>query len=222
MGGDGGTLNNTRQEHARARRSLGYKRGDERARKDARSSVTHCALSNERLRNGETVVCRAGQLYNRSSVIEHLLRRTRGEVSDALPHVRKLSRDIAQVSTSIACALTREEARADGSFGVTWACGCVTGNVDAAGAIATEGACAACDSPGARVRIGLPASERTAIVQAIVAKRAAKKNARGNMKRPCHAAVEDAAASSDVRHSKRSRTLKEDLNNETQSPTADT
>eukprot|EP00171_Calliarthron_tuberculosum_P010563 IDg10563t1 len=179
MGGDGGTLNNSRAEHASIRRSL--RAGTHlRARAAARASVRDCALTGEPLRIAETVVCRAGQLYNREALVAHLLRRARarsdGANSDGggVPHVRRLARDVIKVR-ALTCALTRTDVRADSTFSVGWKCGCVCAPVDATGkrvlpADATR--CAACDVPGPRVALGMTAAERDVVIKAIVAKRA--------------------------------------------------
>lgn len=172
MGGDGGTLNNSRAEHAAVRRSLNLASDGDARRRLSRASVRECALTGEPLRPGETVVCRAGQLYNREAVVSHLLRRGTG-----VPHIRKLRRDVASVRAPLQCAITRAEVRADGSFSVGWNCGCVCAPVDVAGRRvakpAEETQCAACAAEGKRVVLGQTAAQRAAIVQAIVAKRKA-------------------------------------------------
>lgn len=188
MGGDGGTLNNTRAEHARLRRSG---TSASASASTARASVSLCALSQVPLRRGEVVVDRSGALYNKSALLAHFLDSVGGEAKrqSGVPHIRRIKRDVADVryepsnaddanGSPPLCVVTRAVARADGSFSVGWNCGCVTAAVDAKGSkVPSEQAteCAACGTKGNRVPLGATKKYRDEVITGILETRARKK-----------------------------------------------
>ncbi len=168
MGGDGGTLNNTRAEHATIRRSATVRRTNP----TARASVRECTLTHEELIPTEVAVDVAGQLYNKSALLENLLKG-----GTAAPHIRKLSRDVAKVkferdaSGAPLCSVTRAVVRADGTFSVGWLCGCITATIE--GNETDE--CPACGEPGNRVFLGQIAAQRNAVIEEVLAQRKARR-----------------------------------------------
>lgn len=168
MGGDGGTLNNTRAEHATIRRSAAVRRIDS----SARASVRECTLTQEELIPAEVVVDAAGQLYNKSALLENLLNGGTG-----VSHIRKLSRDVAKVqferdeSGAPLCAVTRAVARPDGTFSVGWICGCVVATIETT----NDEECPACGEPGTRVHLGQTVAERMTIIDKLLAEHAARR-----------------------------------------------
>lgn len=165
MGGDGGTLNNTRAEHASIRRSALVQRRDP----TVRASVRECTLSHVELLPPEVVVDVAGQLYNKSAILENLLNRGAGA-----SHIKKMSRDVAKVqferdvTGAPLCAVTRAVVRADGTFSVGWLCGCITAIIPGAN---VGDDCPACGEPGNRVTLGLTVAERTRIIDKVIIER---------------------------------------------------
>lgn len=81
MGGDGGSLNNSRHEHTRLRLSVLHRRdaATEAAYNSQRASTTHCALTQVPLRPPHVVGDRLGQLYDKEGLLRHLLRRAARE-----------------------------------------------------------------------------------------------------------------------------------------------
>lgn len=191
MGGDGGTLNNSRADHVRMRRDMLDCSSKETCGKQLareRASVTMCAASQQQLRQ-PVVVDRLGQLFNKDALIACLLAR-----SSAFSHIRSMSRDTADVNFNadkyarLHCAVTRETVTERGNFGVFWKCGCV---VSAAAAEMVSGkprqkargndetlrqTCPACGQTGAFVRLGLTGDERQNLLADILQHRRARKN----------------------------------------------
>ncbi|CAN8067346.1 unnamed protein product [Agarophyton chilense] len=187
MGGDGGTLNNSRHEHTRLRASvLGTPAAAAQRLKRQRASVTHCALSKQPLRESHVVVDRLGQLYNKDALITYLLRRARQPpLVDAFAHITSLKRDTACVrftcdaaaTATFVCPVTRRVVSERGHFSVGWRCGCVTADVGAVeGAMRDEAAqtrddmsrvCMACSGQGERVPLALSLEDRDSRLRAI-------------------------------------------------------
>jgi Rtf2 RING-finger len=179
MGGDGGTLNNSRLDHVRLRRelSVGGESASAQSLRASRSSVTLCAASRQAL-CAPVVADRLGQLFNKDALIASMLAR-----APAFAHVRSLRRDTsAEVvlaadsdDDALQCALTRDRVTPDGRFGVGWSCGCVTSNaaVEAvcgnttAGNSGEDAECVVCGKMGRRIRLGLTREERDAILTII-------------------------------------------------------
>lgn len=191
MGGDGGTLNNSRQDHVRLRREInGSSNGQDS--ETQRASVTECALSNEPLRPPHIVVDMAGQLYNKDSLISFLLeRRQRGNESEgALSHLRSMKYDTVSVCVPpnyarLTCPVTLKEATEEGHFTVGWKCGCVTAPVRGVPGVETtiedaekpdEELCISCRIKGPRVQLGLTLKERLKAIEKIEQSRRARKS----------------------------------------------
>lgn len=163
MGGDGGTLNNSRADHVRMRAALGGSAAaaDAKAgRLRARASVTECAASRQPLA-APVVADRLGQLCNKEALIGVLLARS------GFAHVRRLGRDTVDVPEWRTCRVTRETVTEEGRFAVGWACGCVVAGraVDAVRgkgweAADAEGECVSCGGVTALVRLGMTGDER--------------------------------------------------------------
>lgn len=183
MGGDGGTLNNTRAEHARIRHSAYGSRRPSSRRNPVRSSISQCYLSNEPLNSREVVMDKLGQLYNKSALIEALLNRNSNTKN--IQHIKKLARDIITVKYEVdeasglaMCAVTKSVVRCDGTFSVGWFCGCITANITVGGdQIDAENAkqCAACGTEGYRIVLAQTAEKRTRLQKEILDNRKAIK-----------------------------------------------
>lgn len=166
MGGDGGTLNNSRHDHVRMRRELGGAVGAMKAAAlsaKERSSVSVCAASRQPLRM-PIVVDRLGQLYRKDALIACMLER-----APAFAHITSLSRDTAPLKGAPAvCAVTREPVTTHGQFLVGWKCGCVLSSRAVAEVwkgrkgrdIGTEQTCVACSEFTRFVRLGMTGEER--------------------------------------------------------------
>lgn len=194
MGGDGGTLNNSRREHVRLRnRVLGVSAGNAGAASVQRASVTECALSKARLSPPHVVVDRAGNIYNKESLIAYVLaRRSRekGDDPDPFAHIQSMKRDTAPVrflkgEKQLMCSVTRKVAFVEGRFTIGWKCGCVTAPVH--GVVGVGGTdengdekCIACDKKGSRVRIGTTLADRQKVVEKL---RKTEKARKGKKKR---------------------------------------
>lgn len=180
MGGDGGTLNNSRQDHVRLRREIRFLSSV--ADSDTqRASVTECALSNEPLHPPHIVVDRAGQLYNKDTLISFLLERRQkeNEAPAAFSHLRSLKYDTASVrcspgSEKLICPVTLKEASEEGNFTVGWTCGCVTAPIRGVPGVTEsnrkphtngEEECISCLKGGPRVPLGSTLKERLQAIQ---------------------------------------------------------
>lgn len=175
MGGDGGTLNNSRTDHVRMRRQvLG---AASTARASSRASVTHCALSKQPLHPPHVVVDHAGNLYNKEALLRYVLSRRSRKHSpefDALAHVRSVKRDtravVCTLEDGLVCPVTRKAVAEGGRFGVGWECGCVTARVSVQGVgsdaeVEGDEVCVACEKAGWRVRLGLSLEERGRVLE---------------------------------------------------------
>lgn len=176
MGGDGGTLNNSRADHVRMRAELGgcadaHSLAAARARE--RASVTLCAASRQRL-SPPVVVDRLGQLFNKDALIAAMLDRAKGAKFE---HVRILSKDAAPVGDWRICKVTRETVSERGRFIVGWRCGCVVA-MKAVEAVRGEGVCVACGEATEVVGLGLTGEERDGIAAAIAEERRVRKRKR--------------------------------------------
>lgn len=197
MGGDGGTLNNSRREHTRLRREI-LGPGAVTAAAKSRASVRTCAVSKEPLQPPHVVADWSGVLYNKEALVSCLLVRAR-RGGGALAHVRMLARDTAVVrgvgvGGTLVCPVTRKTVTEEGRFGLGWRCGCVTASVDGVDGVGESGGegdghnaqntvkCPACGVVGERVMLGMTLQERSAALQAVrdqrVAEAAARKTAR--------------------------------------------
>lgn len=167
MGGDGGTLNNSRREHVRARaKILGLTSSPASTQ---RASVTECALTKQPLAPPHVVVDRLGQLYNKEALISYILtRRSRNSVeTDAFAHIKSVKKDTANVRLTdgeLLCMVTRKVATEEGGFSVGWKCGCVCARIRGVQGVG-EGVCASCGIEGERVLLGLAMKEREKIFE---------------------------------------------------------
>lgn len=218
MGGDGGTLNNSRHEHTRLRaRVLGHSSpASEKLRKRQRASVTHCEASKMALQPPHVVVDRLGLLYNKDALISCLLHRARHKNRQAYLHIRSLKKDTAQVNLveqngQFICPVTKKVVTAEGNFSVGWSCGCVTANViqvqqavragrhqDASsdGAATTSSSqdpqlCISCAKMGERIALGMTFEERQAILERILAAREKNRALKKKKKRKSNATDAD-------------------------------
>lgn len=153
MGGDGGTLNNSRHEHTRLRQSvMGLCTKNEVLRQvqAERGSVTDCAASKQRLQPPHVVVDRLGLLYNKEPLIGMLLQRARkkgkdkekGKETDVFAYIKSVKRDTRPVKLireredggEFICEVTKKVVVVGQGFSVGWDCGCVTAKIDEAAA----------------------------------------------------------------------------------------
>ncbi|PXF46085.1 Protein RTF2-like [Gracilariopsis chorda] len=198
MGGDGGTLNNSRHEHTRLRaRVLGHSSpASQKLRKRQRASVTHCEASKMALQPPHVVVDRLGLLYNKDALISCLLHRARHKSRHAFSHIASLKKDTAHVNLveqngQFICPVTKKVVTAEGSFSVGWSCGCVTANVvyvqravragrhqDAPSDVASTTSssqepqvCISCAKMGERIPLGMTFEERQAVLERVLAAR---------------------------------------------------
>lgn len=188
MGGDGGTLNNSRREHVRLRNRILGTSSDAARSLASRASVSDCALSKARLSPPHVVVDRAGNLYNKEALLAYILaRRTRENAStpDPLEHIRSMKRDTTAVcflpgESQLMCPVTRKVVFEEGRFSVGWNCGCVTAPVqDVVGIVGTDEEgderCIACDRKGIRVRLGAKLADRQKILEELRDKESSRK-----------------------------------------------
>lgn len=178
MGGDGGTLNNSRHEHTRLRAAvLGLPDASSAAaRLRQTSSVTHCALTKEVLQPPHVVTDRLGQLFNKESLLRHILHRHSAPspvAEDVFAHIRSIKKDTAAVQLSTACPLTQRALTADGRFALCWTCGRISAAIIPG--IASLTTCPFCSAKGQRVLLGMTLQQRLSIQRAIVAERQMKK-----------------------------------------------
>lgn len=180
MGGDGGTLNNSRREHVQARKALFG--SSTRAPPTQRVSISECAISKQPLNPRHVVVDRLGQLYNKDALISYLLfRRTRDDGTvDVLGHVASLKRDtrgVKFVDGLLMCGVTKREVTAEGGFSVGWECGCVCKDVRDVHGVTGNG-CLACGTQGERVPLGMTLAKVEQLKQALVERKQRGKNKR--------------------------------------------
>lgn len=178
MGGDGGTLNNSRADHVRMRAELGGYTDAQAlssARARERASVSVCAASRQRLAP-PVVVDRLGQLFNKDALIAVMLDREGGG-GGKFEHVRSLGKDAAPVGDWGFCKVTRETVSERGRFVVGWRCGCVVA-MKAVEAVRGEGVCVGCGEATEVVGLGLTGEERDRIAAEIAAERRMRKRKR--------------------------------------------
>lgn len=137
MGGDGGTLNNSRHEHTRLRQSILGRRdaSTEEESNRQRASTTHCALTKEELQPGYVVVDRLGQLYNKEGLLRHLIHRQESDQNDdddEMSHIASVKKDTVTINVRqemkdgfFLCPVTKRCVTAEGGFSVQWPCGCI-------------------------------------------------------------------------------------------------
>lgn len=162
MGGDGGTLNNSRREHVRARASILGPVSTPTSTQ--RASVAECALTKQSLTPPHVVVDRLGQLYNKEALISYILTRRSRKSSkvDVFAHIKSVRKDTASVRFTdgeLLCMVTRRVATEEGGFSVGWKCGCVCAKIKGVEGVG-EGVCASCEAEGERVILGLTMKER--------------------------------------------------------------
>lgn len=163
MGGDGGTLNNSRHEHTRLRDHINPPK-QQNLRE--RASVTHCAASKEPLQPPHVHVDRLGNLYNSEPLLRSLLHRAReakvkpkeecvSEEPGAFAHIRSAKRDTASVKLQqdidgihFICTVTRKIVTEEGGFTVGWNCGCVTASVLGVKGVSNEAENGKCEYDG--------------------------------------------------------------------------
>mmetsp|Transcript_5860 Transcript_5860/g.17583 ORF Transcript_5860/g.17583 Transcript_5860/m.17583 type:complete len:248 (+) Transcript_5860:107-850(+) len=155
MGGDGGSLNNSRLELVRVRKEMMGQKGKNSVEKDVRDrdKWTTCAISRERL-SPPVVACRLGYLYNKEQLIRFLRDKQLRKRTPEFSHVRSL-KDVVDcklelVSDSKAvfrCPFTLKEALGGQRFIVLWGCGHVMS--DSALAELGKGGkvCISCEQP---------------------------------------------------------------------------
>lgn len=141
MGGDGGTLNNSRHEHTRLRQSILGRRdaSTEQESNRQRASTTHCALTKEELQPGYVVVDRLGQLYNKEALLRHLIHRQESNQTNCnddddneMSHIVSVRKDTVSINVQqemkdgvFLCPVTKRCVTAEGGFSVQWPCGCI-------------------------------------------------------------------------------------------------
>eukprot|EP00871_Galdieria_phlegrea_P000046 jgi/Galph1/1041/GphlegSOOS_G5840.1 len=143
MGGDGGSLNNTRLELVQMRKDVLGKR--KRTSNDAPGDTKEvnyktCAISREPLKP-PIVACRLGYLFNKEALIHYLLERKEKQkfqepnfISDPFEHIRNLKdvvncqasfREDGETGSTLICPITLEEASSKRRFHILWKCGCI-------------------------------------------------------------------------------------------------
>mmetsp|Transcript_13761 Transcript_13761/g.24699 ORF Transcript_13761/g.24699 Transcript_13761/m.24699 type:complete len:209 (-) Transcript_13761:8-634(-) len=130
MGGDGGTLNTSRNEQQRMRRGLfssGVNSKEEQEIQAASERWQTCALSKSNLQN-PVVMCGKGNLYNKTAVLEYLL----DPETHSLPEISSLRsvipvhlHDLDETSGIWRCPITLHVANGSRRFLVNRGCGCV-------------------------------------------------------------------------------------------------
>ncbi|GJQ09069.1 hypothetical protein GpartN1_g860.t1 [Galdieria partita] len=143
MGGDGGSLNNTRLELVQVRKDILGKRrktSDEAPGDAKEANYRTCAISREPLKP-PVVACKLGYLFNKEALIRFLLERkakTKQEdfctSTDAFQHIKTL-KDVVDCSRSlrgdpetgfrVVCPITLQDASSKRRFYVLWKCGCI-------------------------------------------------------------------------------------------------
>ncbi|KAK4523927.1 hypothetical protein GAYE_SCF00G1825 [Galdieria yellowstonensis] len=143
MGGDGGSLNNTRLELVQVRKDVLGKRkktSDGAPGDTKEANFKTCAISREPLRP-PVVACKLGYLFNKEALIRFLLeRKTKTKQEDfsvgvdAFQHIKSL-KDVVDCSRSlqgdeikgfrVVCPITLQEASSKRRFYVLWKCGCI-------------------------------------------------------------------------------------------------
>eukprot|EP00871_Galdieria_phlegrea_P003475 jgi/Galph1/4128/GphlegSOOS_G2738.1 len=139
MGGDGGSLNNTRLELVQVRKDVLGKR--KRTSNDAPGDTKEvnyktCAISREPLKP-PIVACRLGYLSTYSLLTgtqrETKISRTK-LISDPFEHIRNLKdvvncqasfREDGETGSTLICPITLEEASSKRRFHILWKCGCI-------------------------------------------------------------------------------------------------
>lgn len=132
MGGDGGSLNNSRMELVRVRKEMMGSKGATSAVEKSvteRDKWTTCAVSRERLAT-PVVACRLGYLYNKDALIRLLLDKLRKKRMPEFAHVRSL-KDVVECKLELSkspdsvfkCPVTLKEATGGVHFVVIWGCG---------------------------------------------------------------------------------------------------
>lgn len=186
MGGDGGTLNNSRHEHTRLRNNI-LQRPDPSelaARLRQTSSTTHCALTKEPLQSRYIVADRLGQLYNKEALLRHLLQhRQQHDQNNILLHIRSVKKDIIPVHLHadaddiehFVCPVTKRRVTDNGRFSLHWPCGCVTSN-SIPDLDTQKTSCVACGkSVTERIVLGMTLEDRLRIQSDIVEQRRKRK-----------------------------------------------
>lgn len=173
MGGDGGTLNNSRRDHVRARRALFASPTSPPSTQ--RVSISDCAISKQPLTPPHVVVDRLGQLYNKDALISYLLSRRTRQVGarDAFQHIASIKSDtraVKFVNDVLMCDITKKEVTAEGGFSVGWRCGCVCKHVKDVHGVNEDG-CLACGKQGDRVPLGMMLPQVEQLKQALYEKK---------------------------------------------------
>lgn len=144
MGGDGGSLNNTRLELVQVRKDILGKRrktSDEAPGDTKEANYRTCAISREPLRP-PVVGCKLGYLFNKEALIHFLLERKAKNkqeelyhyTAEAFQHIKSL-KDVVDCSRSfqadresgfrLVCPITLQEASSKRRFYLLWKCGCI-------------------------------------------------------------------------------------------------
>lgn len=200
MGGDGGTLNNTRHELTRVRQSLlrSHSPSTKAAQDRERASTTHCALTQLPLSPPHVVVDRLGNLFNKDALLNHLLSRPS---PDPLVHIRSFKRDAVTVNfvraldiekndhvdtddvdrSKFVCPVSRKLILPDARCSVGWNCGCVVAALDVLRKAinAQSDSCLACGVIGPRISLGRTRKERAEEQTRLLQEREARRAKRG-------------------------------------------
>lgn len=201
MGGDGGSLNNTREEYTRLRRTLQQNRdiSADEAHNRQRSSTTHCALTKVELQPPHVVGDRLGQLYNKEALLRHMILRAErvrtgqctgdSGTDSILSHIRSVKKDTVTISLRtvdgsglFVCPITRRTITPEGRFSFGWTCGCVAADsvpVDTGTINGTQSPCLVCGTRGERIPLGMTLERRQVVRKAIIQKRE-KRSKEGN------------------------------------------
>lgn len=193
MGGDGGSLNNSRAEYTRLRQTVCCKRNvsTDEAQNRQRASTTHCSLTKAELQPPHVVGDRLGQLYNKEALLRHMIFRAErsraghrngdGDKESILAHIRSVKKDTVPVtlctvddSGVFVCPVTRRTITPDGRFSFGWTCGCVAADrvpMEKGISRGAESSCLVCGVYGERIPLGTTMDCRQALRKDIMQKR---------------------------------------------------
>ncbi|KAJ8906530.1 hypothetical protein NDN08_003023 [Rhodosorus marinus] len=188
MGGDGGTLNNSRMELVRVRKEMMKKGSSSVVEKDVkeRDRWMTCAVSRERLKI-PVVACRLGYLYNKEALINLILDSARRTRMAEFAHVRSL-KDMLECKLELVedgknavfkCPISLKEATGAIKFSVMWGCGHVVSDQALNQLKKEEKKCVLCEETFTDlVKIHPDDKTRTELREQLEAKQAKKKKDR--------------------------------------------
>mmetsp|Transcript_21837 Transcript_21837/g.31666 ORF Transcript_21837/g.31666 Transcript_21837/m.31666 type:complete len:249 (-) Transcript_21837:743-1489(-) len=188
MGGDGGSLNNSRMELVRVRKEMMRKGSSSVVEKEVtqKDRWTTCAVSRERLKV-PVVACRLGYLYNKEALINLILDPLRRARMPEFAHVRSL-KDMIECKLELVedgknavfkCPISLKEATGAIKFALIWGCGHVISEQAFIQLRKEEKKCVLCEETFTEfVRIHPDDKTRTELREQLAAKQAKKRKDR--------------------------------------------